>query len=154
MGILVDVTNQPNSRKLCQDLVFFVGPLKGKTLESEADFETRMEDVEQLFKSGLSGISPIQSVLETGLASATKKIVAERTSGGIRGTLCPNIRIDAVVSEVITGRALVMLINKDGVLQMCKILQATLNAEWIDAWYYGQFSNVPKFRVQYPATAP
>ena len=154
MNTLVDVTNQQYGRKFFQDLVFFVGPLKGKTLESEADFETRMADVEQVFKTGFSGVSPLQSVLETGIALATKKIVASRTSGGIRGTMCPNIRIDAVASKVMTGEALVILINKDGVLQMCEMLQAILSAEWIDAWYHGQFGNVPKFQVQYPATVP
>ena len=90
-------------------------------------------------------------LLVVGLSEQIKKVVAERTTGGMRGTICPNIRIDAVQSEVVGGGAFVILIKKEGVLRMCEYLRATLDADWIDAWYHGQFSNVPQFQVQHPA---
>ena len=110
-----------------------------------------MEDAKQLFKPDSSGTSLIETVLATGLTQDIKKIVAARTTGGMRGIICPNVRIDAVASQVVGGGAFVTLINKEGALRMCNVLQAMLHAEWIDAWYYGQFSNVPAFRAQHPA---
>lgn len=148
---LVDVTDQPYVRKLFQDLVFFIGPIRGETLANEAEFDDRMEDAKQLFKSDSSGTSLIETVLEMGLGQDIKTIVASRTTGGMRGTLCPNVCIDAVASQVVGGRAFVTLINKEGVLRMCKLLQTKLYAEWTDAWYHGQFSKFPNFQVQHPA---
>lgn len=147
---LFDVTDKPYGRKFFQDLVFFIGPIRGRTLANEAEFDDRMEDAKQLFKSDSSGTSLIETVLATGLGKDIKKIVASRTTGGMRGMLCPNVCIDAIGSEVVGGTAFALLVNKEGVLRMCKLLQTKLYAEWIDAWYYGQFSNVPNFQVQYP----
>lgn len=154
---VVNVAGVKRFGQFHQDLVFFIGPRLDDTCQDgeampfdEAALKQRAAEVEQLLLPQETEPPALSALLNLVFDPPFELIFAEVTTGGKRGRMCPNLRIDMFESRLTGRQRPVNDVTPERTQALCAQLAEALGAKWVDAWYFGNFK---KHQATYTAPA-
>jgi hypothetical protein len=144
----IDTGNKAGEFPFCQELVFHVGPSVrdaqsvGQSFD-QAWFDRRAGECRSLLLPDAAGRPPLAGLFDEVLQEPLSTLRAGMTAGGVRGMVCPNVRVDSLRSSLQSNTRLCDAIKRrpDSLLQVCEQLAMALAAKWIVGWHYGMYGN-------------
>jgi hypothetical protein len=142
----VDIAGRGSGRPYFESLVFHIGPETGAAAWLETTdrwLKKRMRHGQKLLSCAGGARPPIAAILEEVADRPLEILFAGMTTGGMRGIVCPNLRIDVLESRFRCGGALfpVLKARPDLQLALCARIGQALDARWIVGWLVGNFCN-------------